>query len=56
MQISHIFREANSAADFLANLGHSIQFGVCFYDTVPNGLAPLLMHDSVGVLFSRSVS
>ena len=56
MQISHIFREANSAADFLVNFGHSIQLGVCFYDTTSNGLAPLLMHDSIGMLFSSSVS
>ena len=56
VHISHIFREANNAADFLANLGYSVQLGVCFYDIAPNGLAPLLMHDSVAVLFSRSVS
>ena len=39
VQISHIFREANRAVDFLANIGHLIQLGVCFYDFAPNGLS-----------------
>ena len=55
VQISHIFREANRAVDFLANIGHSIQLGVCFYDFAPNGLASLLRDDIVGVFFSHSI-
>ena len=55
MHISQLFGEANRAADFLANLGHSVQFGVCFYDSIPNWLASLLGNDIVGVSFSRFV-
>ena len=39
VHILHIFCEGNRAADFLANIGHIAQLGVCFYDSVPNGLA-----------------
>ena len=51
VQISHIFQEANRAMDFLANIGHSVQLEVCFYDSVPNGLASLLRDDIVGCPF-----
>ena len=56
VHISHIFHEANKAADFLANIGHSVQLSVCFYDLIPNSLASLLKDDAVSVSFYCCVS
>ncbi|CAN0839785.1 Putative ribonuclease H protein At1g65750 [Linum grandiflorum] len=37
--ISHIYREANFAADYLANLGHSLPYGMHLFDSPDRGLS-----------------
>ena len=44
-----IYRESNRAADWLADLGHSLNLGVCFYFTSPSGLSVILRNDLAGV-------
>ena len=56
VRISHIYRETNHVVDFLASIGHSTPLGVCFFDSIPNGLGSLLSDDIAGVSFSRIVS
>ncbi|CAN1174311.1 hypothetical protein LINPERPRIM_LOCUS9819, partial [Linum perenne] len=41
VSIHHIYREANSAADYLANLGHSLYFGTHVLDA-PDRLPSVL--------------
>ena len=53
--ISHIYHEANRVADFLASIGHSVPLGICFFDSIPNGLGSLLRDDIASVSFSRIV-
>ena len=49
VRIKHIFREANRAADGLANLGHSHDLVVVFYSFSPIVLSSILWDDLVGV-------
>ncbi|CAN0889463.1 hypothetical protein LINGRAHAP2_LOCUS16095 [Linum grandiflorum] len=37
--LHHIYREANCAADYLANLGHSFMFGFHFISLPDRGLS-----------------
>ncbi|KAF2304954.1 hypothetical protein GH714_000703 [Hevea brasiliensis] len=52
---SHVLRDANYAADWLAGHLHTHDFGVEVLDTPPVDLVPWLMHDLVGVAYFRSV-
>ena len=49
----HTLREGNQAADFLANLGHSIAPGLLLHQTPPTGLGPILLCDEIGIAFPR---
>ncbi|GLT64512.1 hypothetical protein SLA2020_369990 [Shorea laevis] len=51
--LSHTLREGNSAADFLASLGHSSPYGTTFLSSPPSGMASLLLGDAMGILFPR---
>ncbi|GLT42791.1 hypothetical protein SLA2020_167750 [Shorea laevis] len=51
--LSHTLREGNSAADFLASLGHSSPYGTTFLPSPPSGMASLLLGDAMGILFPR---
>ncbi|CAN0892951.1 Putative ribonuclease H protein At1g65750 [Linum grandiflorum] len=42
VQLSHIYREANNAADYLANLGHSFSYRLHLFDSPDRGLSHLL--------------
>ncbi|CAN0914226.1 Putative ribonuclease H protein At1g65750 [Linum grandiflorum] len=55
VQISHIYREANNAADYLANLGHSFSYGIHLFDTPDRGLSHWLHYDLIGVSTPRLV-
>ncbi|KAH9757474.1 reverse transcriptase domain-containing protein [Citrus sinensis] len=55
VSLSHIYREANFAADYMANLAFSIPLGFMVYPTPPLGVRPFLLHDSYGVSYPRSV-
>ncbi|KAJ1384087.1 Reverse transcriptase-like, partial [Sesbania bispinosa] len=50
---SHIYREANSCADLLANHGHSLDVGVQVYNNAPAFLVLALIADWSAVHFSR---
>ncbi|CAN0892933.1 hypothetical protein LINGRAHAP2_LOCUS17863 [Linum grandiflorum] len=52
----HIYREANCAADYLANLDHSFIFGFHIVNFADRGLSHWLHYDVIGVLLPRSVS
>ncbi|CAN1177375.1 hypothetical protein LINPERHAP2_LOCUS33067 [Linum perenne] len=54
--MSYIYREANCAADYLANFGHSFGVGMYLFD-VPNPLlAHWLRYDLIGVALPRAIS
>ncbi|CAN0926318.1 Putative ribonuclease H protein At1g65750 [Linum grandiflorum] len=55
VHISHIYREANNAADYLANLGHSFVYGMHILDSPDRGLSHWLHHDIIGVSLPRLV-
>ncbi|CAN0891966.1 Putative ribonuclease H protein At1g65750 [Linum grandiflorum] len=54
--LHHIYREANCAADYLANLGHSFMFGFHFINLPDRGRSHWLCYDIIGVSLPRSVS
>ena len=49
IQIDHIYREANSAVDFLATHALRLPVGVYFFNYVPLGLSSILYSDMCGV-------
>ncbi|CAN0866710.1 Putative ribonuclease H protein At1g65750 [Linum grandiflorum] len=51
----HIYREANNATDYLANLGHSFSYGLHLFDLPDRGLSHWLHYDLIGVSTLRSV-
>ena len=53
VQMVSIYREANRATDYLANLGHSLQLGVYFYLVPPNCLGDILRDDLIGISLPR---
>ncbi|CAN1189870.1 Putative ribonuclease H protein At1g65750, partial [Linum perenne] len=55
IQIRHIYREANFAADYLANRGHSFELGshVCQYPD--SSLLYWLRYDLIGVCEPRAI-
>ncbi|KAK9181143.1 hypothetical protein WN944_024280 [Citrus x changshan-huyou] len=55
VSISHVYREANSAADFMANLACSLPLGLMVYPSPPLGVTSILLYDSYGVATPRSV-
>ncbi|CAN1157991.1 Putative ribonuclease H protein At1g65750 [Linum perenne] len=56
VSLSHVYREANFAADYLANLGHSFSFGFQQILCPDSGLAYWLRYDLLGVSRPRFVS
>ncbi|CAN1754104.1 Putative ribonuclease H protein At1g65750 [Linum perenne] len=56
VSITHIFREANCCADYLANLGHSLWFGLHVFDYPVSLLSDWLRYDLIGVALPRVVS
>ncbi|CAN1164631.1 Putative ribonuclease H protein At1g65750 [Linum perenne] len=56
VSVHHIFREANFAADYLANLGQSLQLGVHVLDSPDSVLADWLRFDLVGSCTTRLIN
>ncbi|CAN1806610.1 Putative ribonuclease H protein At1g65750 [Linum perenne] len=56
VQLSHVYREANCAADHLANLGHSFSIGMYLFDFPDASLAHWLRYDLIGVALPRVIS
>ncbi|CAN0922601.1 Putative ribonuclease H protein At1g65750 [Linum grandiflorum] len=55
VKLSHIYRETNNAADYLANLVHSFSYGLHLFDLPDRGLSHWLHYDLIGVSTPRSV-
>ena len=53
--IHHIYRESNRAADFLANLGHSLILGTTVFEDPPSQMSGILEDDRKGVAITRMV-
>ncbi|GKV26092.1 hypothetical protein SLEP1_g35445 [Rubroshorea leprosula] len=51
--VQHTLREENSAADFMASMGHDLTLGTTFFPTPPRGIHMILQSDSVGTMFPR---
>ncbi|CAN0899356.1 hypothetical protein LINGRAHAP2_LOCUS20224 [Linum grandiflorum] len=54
--LTHIYREANCAADYLANLDHSFMFGLHLVNLPDRGLSHWLRYDIIDVSLPRNVS
>ncbi|CAN0920408.1 Putative ribonuclease H protein At1g65750 [Linum grandiflorum] len=54
--LNHIYREANCAVNYLANLGHSYMFGLHIVNLPDRGLSHWLRYDIIAVSLPRSVS
>ncbi|CAN0876080.1 Putative ribonuclease H protein At1g65750 [Linum grandiflorum] len=52
----HIYREANSAADYLAHMGHSATYGIHFLTSYPTTLTNWFLHDRLSITQPRLVS
>ncbi|CAN1189368.1 Putative ribonuclease H protein At1g65750, partial [Linum perenne] len=55
ISITHVYREANCGADYLANLGHSCNFGLHLFTQLDSVLAHWLRYDLVGVALPRVI-
>lgn len=55
-KITHVMREENRVADFLATFGHSLEVGLHCLRSPLTGCGSLLSHDSIGVTFPRLVA
>ncbi|CAN1170332.1 Putative ribonuclease H protein At1g65750 [Linum perenne] len=56
VMIQHVYREANNAADYLANLGHSLVLGSRVFQTLDNTLLYWLRYDLIGASTPRSIN
>ncbi|CAI0444865.1 unnamed protein product [Linum tenue] len=45
VRISHIYREGNKVADFLANKGHSVSIGYHVFESTDSGLSFWILYD-----------
>ena len=55
MSISHIYREANSAADFMTNMTHLVPHGLHLFSNPPVGIYSIISQDMFGVCQPRLV-
>ena len=55
VKLSHVFREGNCVADFLADFAHQCPLGVQILEDPPPGCGTLILNDASGVSFMRSV-
>ncbi|CAN1162008.1 Putative ribonuclease H protein At1g65750, partial [Linum perenne] len=55
IRIEHVYREANCGADYLANLGHSCNFGLHLFSYPDSSLAQWLRFDLVGGALPRAI-
>ncbi|GKV14725.1 hypothetical protein SLEP1_g25551 [Rubroshorea leprosula] len=51
--VRHTLCEGNSAADFMASLGHKSPLGTTFYQNPPVGINMLMHGDTIGTMFLR---
>lgn len=55
IHVDHIYREANRAADFLANQGHDSSFDVTTLDSFPPAMGLILFEDMYGCGLTRTI-
>ena len=55
VEINHVYREANFAADYLATLACSISLGLHFFNSPPKGVLQFMPQDTYGVVYPRFV-
>jgi ribonuclease HI len=55
VKVSHSYREANTCADALANMGCDHDQGLRVYDLCPTGLSSLLLDDVMGISTPRVI-
>ena len=55
VSITHIYREANSAADFMANMAHSYPHGLHLFSSPPVGIYSIIVQDLFGVTQPRFI-
>ncbi|CAN1170479.1 Putative ribonuclease H protein At1g65750 [Linum perenne] len=56
VSFSHVYREGNHAADFLANTGHSLPFGFHVFPTTDCNLGYFLRRDCMGISEPRIIT
>ncbi|CAN1818835.1 Putative ribonuclease H protein At1g65750 [Linum perenne] len=56
LHVRHVYREANKAADYLANLGHSLDRGCHSVPLTDCNLAYCIRHDCMGISNPRLVN
>ncbi|CAN1848082.1 hypothetical protein LINPERHAP1_LOCUS38791 [Linum perenne] len=54
--IEHIYREANFAANYLANSGHELDIGTVVFSSPCNGLLEWIHYDLLGVCLPRPIN
>ncbi|CAI0378960.1 unnamed protein product [Linum tenue] len=55
VRVSHVYREANFAADFLAAKGHLVDFGTHLFNVYDPELEHWLLHDIMGIPHDRLI-
>ncbi|CAN0896272.1 Putative ribonuclease H protein At1g65750 [Linum grandiflorum] len=55
VHLSHIYREANYVADYVANLGHCLSYGLHLFDSPDWGFSHWLRYNFIGVSLPRLV-
>ncbi|CAN1159623.1 Putative ribonuclease H protein At1g65750 [Linum perenne] len=55
VNLNHVYREANYATDYLANLGHNLNIGLHLFSISDSDLSSWLRYDLVGVAMPRAV-
>lgn len=55
IRITHVRREGNRLADWLADYSHSLPLGLHKLERPPAGCGEILMHDIIGVGFPRRI-
>ncbi|CAN1120866.1 Putative ribonuclease H protein At1g65750 [Linum perenne] len=56
VSIEHIYREANNAADFIANSGHDLELGTFIFTSPCNSLLYWIRYDLIGVSLPRQIN
>ncbi|CAN1120182.1 Putative ribonuclease H protein At1g65750 [Linum perenne] len=54
--INHIYREANFAADYMANLGHELDFGIHVFMVPDTKLLYWLRYDLTSICLPRAIN
>ncbi|PNX83505.1 ribonuclease H, partial [Trifolium pratense] len=55
VKVAHSYREANSCADALANIGYSFHLNIVYFDECPNQVRHLVSADNRGITSPRLI-